>query len=114
MFGCASFTGDDPEQHAMALSYLYYNHLAPEEFRPVALPEFYTPMNILPEEEVNMRAALNQMPALIKGYLRLNGWIGDGAFLDHAYNTTDVSIIVKTDNVAEKYGQRYRNESGGQ
>lgn len=110
MFGCASFTGADPQQHALALSYLYYNHLAPEPVRLKALPDQYVPMDIIPREQVNMKEALNAMPALIKGYLRLGGYIGDGAVIDAAYNTTDVGIIVMTDLVTGKYAERYTPE----
>ena len=30
------------------------------------------------------------IPSLIKAYLRLGGGVGDGACVDHAFNTTDV------------------------
>lgn len=107
MFGCASFHGTNIAEHRHALSYLYHYHLAPENIRPRALPGLYEDMNLMPKEEVVPRAALNALPPLIKGYLRLGGYIGDGAFLDHAYNTCDVSIVVQTDKVQEKYTQRY-------
>lgn len=112
MFGCASFTGADPEEHALALSYLYHNHLAPEDIRLRTLPEYYVDMNMMAKDKIDMKAALNATPPLIKGYLRLNGYIGDGAFVDHAYNTTDVSIIVQTDVISEKYASRYAPEDG--
>lgn len=108
MFGCASFSGTDPERHAMALSYLHYYHLAPEELRAVALPERYVEMNLLPKEAVDVKEAFTSLPALIKGYLRLGGYIGAGAVIDPEYNTTDVSILVKTELVTDKYAQRYR------
>ncbi len=110
LFGCASFTGDDPKEHAMALSYLYHAHLAPEEVRMTALPELYVDMNMMPKEEVDTRRAIAAMPPLIKGYLRLNSVVGDGAVLDHVCNTTDVSIVVQTDLVKDKYAQRYKPE----
>lgn len=111
MFGCASFNGTDIERYRLALSYLYHNHLAPEELRPVALPQYFNNINLMPAEEIDARAALAELPALIKGYLRLNGFIGDGAFIDHECNSTDVSIVVKTDRVADKYARRYQNKS---
>jgi putative hemolysin len=107
MFGCASFPGTDPRQHAMALSYLHHYHLAPEELCPVSLPERFIDMNLMPKEQVNAKAAFSNLPALIKGYLRLSGYIGLGAVIDPEYNTTDVSIVVKTNLVTEKYAQRY-------
>lgn len=107
MFGCASFVGTDIEQHAMSLAYLYHNHLAPDRICMRALPEHYVEMNRMPKEQVDTRAAIAHMPPLIKGYLRLGGYIGDGAVIDHAYNTTDVGIMVETDLITETYFQRY-------
>lgn len=107
MFGCASFVGTDPAAHAAALSYLYHYHLAPEELRPQALQERFVAMDILPKDEVDVKRTFAALPALIKGYLRLGGYVGAGAVIDPEYNTTDVSIVVKTDRVTDKYAQRY-------
>mgnify|MGYP003394498833 CR=1 FL=1 len=107
MFGCASFHGVDPEEHAMALAYLHHYHLAPPELRPVALKERYVDMNRMEKDAVDVKQAFAALPALIKGYLRLSGFIGAGAVVDKEYNTTDVSIVVKTDRVTDKYAQRY-------
>lgn len=110
MFGCASFTGADPKAHALALAYLYHHHLAPQEIRLTALPSLYVPMNTIAKDAIDVKEALQAMPALIKGYLRLNGYVGDGAVIDEAYNTTDVGIIVQTSMVTDKYAQRYKPE----
>ena len=107
LFGCASFHGMDPQKHAMALSYLHHYHLAPEELRPVALKNRYVEMNLMPKEAVDAKRAFASLPTLIKGYLRLNGYVGAGAVIDPDYNTTDVSIVVKIDRVSDKYAQRY-------
>ena len=61
------------------------------------------------KEAVDAREALKGMPTLIKGYLRLGGMIGDGAVVDYSYNTTDVSIIVRTDAIGDKYTERYQS-----
>lgn len=107
MFGCASFAGVNPQEHAAALSYLYHYHLAPKELRPVALPERFVDMDLMPKEAIHVKDAFSDLPALIKGYLRLNGYIGLGAVIDPEYNTTDVSIVVKTNLVTDRYAQRY-------
>jgi L-ornithine Nalpha-acyltransferase len=107
MFGCASFHGTDPKAHAEALSYLHHYHLAPPDLCPRALPERYVEMNMLPKDSINAKRAFAALPALIKGYLRLNGYIGAGAVIDPEYNTTDVSIVVKSDRVTDKYVRRY-------
>ena len=107
LFGCASFHGTDPKKHAMALSYLHHFHLAPEEICPRALDSRYVEMNRMPKEEVDVKESFSNLPPLIKGYLRLGGYIGAGAVIDHDYNTTDVSIVVKTNLVTDKYATRY-------
>lgn len=107
MFGCASFTGANPQDHALALSYLHHFHQASPEVRLKALPDQYVEMDRIPRDDINEREALRHIPPLIKGYLRLNGKIGDGAVVDAAYNTTDVSIVVETDLVSDKYFERY-------
>lgn len=110
MFGCASFHGVNVKEHVHALSYLYHYHMAPEEIRPVALPAHFVNMNLMPKEEVVPRAALTVLPPLIKGYLRLNGMVGDGAVIDYAFNTCDVSIVVQTDMLKQRYTDRYLPE----
>ncbi len=107
MFGCASMPGTDPTQHAQALSYLYQNHLAPPEIRARALPHRYVEMNTLPPGSYEPRKALARVSPLIKGYLRLGGFVGDGAVIDREFDSTDVFIIVKTELVTEKYMRHY-------
>ena len=107
LFGCASFPGSDHKLHAKQLAYLYHYHLAPEQFRARALENLYTSMNLYKKEELDAKEILSSLPPLIKGYLRLGGYIGDGAFEDIGYNTTDVCIILDTANITDKYLNRY-------
>jgi len=111
MFGCGSLPGTDLQALALPLSYLYHNHLAPADLRPVALPDRYADMRLLPPDRIDKRQALNELPPLIKGYLRLGGFVGDGAVIDHQFNTTDVCIVVKTDLVTEKYYRHYDRQN---
>ena len=57
-----------------------------------------------------MACELAALPPLIKGYLRLGGCVGDGAVVDHQFNTTDVCVVVSTDQVTEKYFRHYAGE----
>ena len=57
-----------------------------------------------------MRRTLAVLPPLVKGYLRLGGFVGDGAVLDHQFNTTDVAVVVKTDQVTDKYYRHYERK----
>ncbi len=84
MFGCASLPGTDPDRLAAELTYLYENHLAPPALRPRALPDRFVEMRRLRAGAVEPRRAFALLPPLIKGYLRLGGFVGDGAVIDPA------------------------------
>jgi putative hemolysin len=116
MFGCASLPGTSTAALAVPLSYLHYNHLAPPVLRARALPHRYVTMALMPPSEIDpqaaiaaldARAAIAALPPLIKGYLRLGAFVGDGAVIDRDFNTTDVCVIVATDQMAEKYFRHY-------
>lgn len=111
MFGCASLHGIDPDALALPLSYLHHFHRAPPALTMRALPHRYVAMNRLEKEAVDQTQALALLPPLIKGYLRLGGFVGDGAVVDRQFNTTDVSIIVKTDLVTDKYYRHYERRA---
>jgi putative hemolysin len=108
MFGCASLAGTDPDQIAAELTFLFHNHLAPPALRPVALASRYVDMRREQPGLVDTRRVLMMLPPLIKGYLRMGAMIGDGAVIDHQFNTTDVAIVVKTDLMADRYIDHYK------
>lgn len=111
MFGCASLNGTDPDALAAELAYLYGHHLAPPALRPKALPDRYVDMRRLEPSAYDPRLANQALPPLIKGYLRLGGFVGDGAVIDRQFNTVDVAIVVKTDLVTERYSKHYERRS---
>ena len=49
---------------------------------------------------------------MIKGYLRIGGFVGDGAVVDHQFNTTDVCIVVPTELVTDRYIKHYERAAG--
>lgn len=97
LFGVASFHGTDIDRLAAPLSLLHARHLAPEALRVRARAESFQTMDLVPAGALDRRAAMRQVPALIKAYLRLGGVVGEGAFIDHAFNTTDVCLILDTE-----------------
>jgi len=102
LFGVASFHGTDPASLAHPLSYLHHQHLAPPDLRVRAIGETAQPMDLLPPEAVDRRAAMMGIPSLIKAYLRLGGVVGEGAFIDRPFNTTDVCLVMDTARMNEK------------
>lgn len=102
MFGVASFHGTDIGQHAAALTWLHEHHLAPPALRVQALPDHAHPMALVAPETLNKSEALAAIPPLIRAYLRLGGFVGAGAYVDHAFNTTDVCLIMDTAAMSER------------
>jgi putative hemolysin len=107
MFGCASFSGADPDSHAPALSYLYHRHLADEPARPQAHANCFEPLERLADGSYDERRAMMALPPLIKGYLRVGAKVGDGAFIDRQFNTVDVCIVMPVVNIAQRYLSRF-------
>ncbi|WP_170437510.1 GNAT family N-acetyltransferase [Ruegeria arenilitoris] len=107
LFGVASFHGTDVKHLAQPLSMLHHNHLAPPELRVRAQPDVFQNMNLVPKDALDRRGAMLQVPALIKAYLRLGGFVGEGAFIDHAFNTTDVCLILDTTRMNERQRRIY-------
>lgn len=107
LFGVASFHGTDATRLAQPLSWLHHNHLAPPDLRPHALADAYQSMALLADEQLDRRAAMLGMPPLIKAYLRVGGQVGEGAWIDHAFNTTDVFLLVDTKAMSQKHRKFY-------
>ncbi|WP_377291322.1 GNAT family N-acetyltransferase [Rhizobium sp. SG2393] len=112
MFGCGSFPGIVPEEHALALSFLHHNALVQPDWYVKARPELYRIMDLMPAEAINQRKALAALPPLIKGYLRLGAMIGDGGVIDAAFNTTDVLVVLPITNIAGRYLNYYGADAG--
>ncbi|AGT07779.1 GNAT family N-acetyltransferase [Paracoccus aminophilus] len=113
LFGVASFHGLDAQALAQPLSWLHHNHLAPEGLRPVALASGYQSMDLLPAADLDRRSAMLALPPLLKAYLRLGGTVGEGAFLDHEFNTTDVLLVVDTESMSVKHRRFYEGRTQG-
>lgn len=112
LFGVASFHGTDAAALAAPLSLLHHRHLAPPELRVRARPSAFQRMDLVPEAQLKTRSAMLGVPALIKAYLRLGGFVGEGAFIDHAFNTTDVCLILDTARMNERQARLYQGRGG--
>ena len=105
LFGVASFHGTDPQALAGPLSHLHHLHLAPPDLR--VRSRVHQPMDLLAPGQVDRLAALRATPALIKAYLRLGGVVGDGAFIDRDFNTTDVCLLLDTARLPDRARRMY-------
>lgn len=115
LYGCASLPGTDPNALTLPLSYLYHYHLAPPAIRPRALPGRFIDMQRMPQDQIDPRIGFNSLPPLLKGYLRVGGFVGNGAVIDSQFNTTDVCIVVKREAIADRYLKHFDlNQRGGE
>ena len=109
----ASFHGTDIDALAQPLSLLHHRHLAPPELRVKARETSFQNMNLISEDKLERKAAMMQIPSLIKAYLRLGGCVGEGAFVDHEFNTTDVCLIMDTAQMSSRQARIYGGQRTG-
>ncbi len=109
LFGVASFHGTDTAAVAAALGHLHHRYLAPPPLRARARDSGYLAMDRLSEADIDHKAAVLGLPALIKAYLRLGGKVGDGAYIDRAFNTIDVCMTVDVAQIPARQRARYED-----
>ena len=108
MIGCASLEGTDPDRLALPLSFLHhYAQRAGSLARRARMPRRYVEMNRMAKQAIDPKAALHELPPLIKGYLRLGAFIGDGAVIDHQFGTTDVLIVMPVSAISARYIEHF-------
>ncbi len=112
LFGCASLSGTDPEALKTQLSFLHHFCSASEEWSVSAVPSRYVEMNRMPKDAIDQKAALRDLPPLIKGYLRINAMYGRGAVIDHQFGTTDVFVIFPFAALDPRYAERFKWPDG--
>jgi L-ornithine Nalpha-acyltransferase len=107
MLGCASLEGTDLDVLADELTFLSAARPAPEAWQVKALPHLHVPLARKKACSVDQKAALRNLPTLVKAYLRLGCYLGDGAVIDHQFNTTDVLIVLPVANINPRYFNHY-------
>lgn len=112
MIGCASFEGTDISRLARPLSFLHHFARAPEAWCAAAHPSRRVDMNRIPKQDISVKAAWHELPPLIKGYLRVGAFVGDGAVVDARFGTTDVLIIMPVSLISARYSGRFGTGTG--
>jgi putative hemolysin len=69
-------------------------------------------MDALPAEAIDPGRALRAIPPLIKAYLRLGGFVGEGAFIDLGFNTIDVCLVMDTGRMQARHRAFYERNRG--
>jgi L-ornithine Nalpha-acyltransferase len=112
MFGCASFQGTVPARHALALSFLYHHARAASEWSAEPVSRLALSADLAPAGAFSAKAALAGMPPLVKGYLRLGAKFSGSAVVDPHFGTTDVLVILRIEDISERYLNHYGHEAG--
>ena len=107
LFGVASFHGTDTTGLQQPLAYLHHYHLAPPPLRVRAKASHFQRMDLLTPDQIDRRTAVLALPPLVKAYLRLGGVVGEGAFIDTAFNTVDVCLLMDADRMSERHRAYY-------
>ncbi|HEY1096781.1 MAG TPA: GNAT family N-acyltransferase [Alphaproteobacteria bacterium] len=108
LIGVPSFNGLDIRQHEESLAYLNAFHRVDESICPTVLPEHYHALPVRDPESFDQKKAFNDLPPLIKGYLRIGCKIGDGYYIDEQFNMVDICIILEIDKVTDRYFSHYK------
>jgi putative hemolysin len=103
IFGCASFPSSNYSEFKNQLSYLNHFHKPPQRFSTRPKNKLKADIDILSSKNINKDEEFRLLPPLIKAYIRAGAWIGKGAVVDKKFNTTDVLIILKSENIIKKY-----------
>ena len=105
MFGCASLPGTCPQELSAPLAFLRDNASAPDEWRVAASPGRAMVPTARARED--RRRALSVLPPLLKGYLRVGGYVSPDAVADHEFGTTDVFVVLPVERIAPRYVAHY-------
>lgn len=100
LFGCASLPGAGRSEHGHAIALMQAIAPAPEEWRVCAV----SPDRVRASGDVSLsRAALEALPPLLKGYLRLGGVVSREGVSDRQFDTTDVLVVLPVERIPPRY-----------
>jgi L-ornithine Nalpha-acyltransferase len=107
MLGCASLNGTNVDALADELTFLAAAKPAPADWKVNALPHLHVNMQRKTMCTVDNKTVIRNLPTLVKAYLRLGCYIGNGAVIDHQFDTTDVLIVLPVADINPRYFNHY-------
>ena len=107
MIGCASFDGTDIDAHRNSLQFLMDRNSAPKDWYVAAHPQHRIDLKTPVCAKQDLKSIISHLPPLIKGYLRLGCFFGDGAVIDEMFNTVDVLVILPISQINPRYFTRF-------
>ena len=105
LFGCASFHGTDPKKFRNEFNLLRKNFCLNDDFNVKSLQKNPIHFQTLQDEKI----VFKNLPPLIKGYLRAGGMMSKDYFIDKEFNTIDFCVVVFTDQIIDRYKNKFLN-----
>lgn len=90
LFGCSSFAGTDGARYGAAFDLLAARHQGPAAYMPRVKSAQTLAFVQSARPVADHAAAMAQVPALLKTYLSMGGWVSDHAVIDPELNTLHV------------------------
>lgn len=107
LFGCASFSGVDPQVHNEALSFLHHYAAADRNYDVEAMPSYKGNFKLLSKAEIDPKRSIKNLPPMIKGYLRIGAKFSTQIAIDKDFNTIDVLTVLPVKNIEKRYINYY-------
>tara|TARA_B100000989_G_scaffold297728_1_gene284474 strand:- start:1315 stop:2130 length:816 start_codon:yes stop_codon:yes gene_type:complete len=103
IIGCASFQCSNTDKIENQLSFLKNFYSAPKKYLTFALKSKRAKWKNIDITKIPKSKIFKSLPPLIKAYLRVGAWVGDGAVFDPYFKTIDICIILKSDKIEARY-----------
>jgi putative hemolysin len=114
LFGCSSFKGMHAQAYRDAFAMLRERHLAPDKWRPrVKAPRVFRFAQGPQHHRPDPRAAMRDMPPLLRTYLGMGGWVSDHAVIDPDLGTVHVFTGVEVGAIPDRRKRALRAMAGG-
>lgn len=97
LFGCSSFPGVSAQPYLDSFALLHHAHIGPQRWMPgVKASQIVRFAELLQTGAPNHMAGLRAMPALLRSYLTMGGWVSDHAVVDEDLGTLHVFTGLET------------------
>jgi len=106
LFGTASFLHTDYKKIEDELIYLQQNFLMNKDIEVTSNPKMSINIDYNKKVKPSLKLIKN-LPTLIKGYLKLNAKIGNGAIIDPKFKTIDIFVFVEFNKIDTKYLEKF-------
>ena len=105
--GLCSFHGVNPEAYSHGFSLLARDYSF-KKYKITAIGDAFD-LHFVDEDKIDMLRAKQELPALLRMYLRLGHRVCIGGSIDHKFNSCDVLIVLDADEINIKYFNRMMN-----